>query len=102
MSEQTFNLDQRQFDLFDNPQIEAAKARLSEEERRAYERYGELAMAIDYEGGADGVPSYQKTAAKAYIDVLLNGSCTLEQMTKEELDVIENVYGKDWRKLLTD
>ena len=86
--------------LFNNPQAKAALASMSDEQKDHYKRLGECLFAdniFDQEDPRDydDMPEFLKDAV-AYIDEALKSGLHPRDLTKEDVKVLEETYGKQW------
>ena len=83
-------------DLFANPNLQAAKAALTPEQREKYAKIGENLYAdLDNTGKFDPLEKRLKQAS-AYIIEGIKAGLLPKELSKDELRVLEEVLGKTW------
>lgn len=86
-------------DLFNNPMILAALKAMPVEERERYKKIGEeMYGTIDFEESKilNNIPVPMQDAAN-YLHIQLRSGLAEEDMEKNEIALMEEVYGKQWR-----
>jgi hypothetical protein len=93
--------------VFNNPAIEKIKQNMSQEELDKYEKYGEEMygnMDMDMNMNMDmNNNSLEDGAYKHCCKLLLAGlksGLEIDELTEEEINVIEKIHGKDWKNKL--
>ena len=87
------------YDLFNNPMVTNARKSLSKSDIERYEAWGEAVFSdIDYETAA--VTNYPPPMvnALAYIETSLKSGQHPSTMTKDELNILSEMRGKEWYK----
>lgn len=87
--------------LWDNDMVKSAKQNMSPEDLDRYKKIGELMYRdVDFQTSklndeGDSFPPFVIDAAN-YIVELLKSGIHPSMLEKEEIDVMNNVYGKEW------
>lgn len=82
--------------LWDNEMVENAKKHLSKEDLEKYKKIGEsMYKDIDYETNMYTSPALLDDAV-AYITESIKSGLHISFTTKEERDILETFYGKEW------
>lgn len=85
--------------LFNNPMVKAAMDSLSEQDKEKYREWGENIFGhIDFETSKaiKNMPP-PVTDAVAYIEVALRSGLAVEDLDENEVNLMENVFGTEWK-----
>ena len=86
-------------DLFDNPMVNAARAAMSDEDKKKYEEIGEqLYNTIDFEKTDYNDPDQKMAEAVACIEAQLQSGLHPSFLEKNEKAVLDDVRGNEWYK----
>ena len=87
--------------LWNNPMVEKAKKSLSEDDLKHYKEIGEsMYKDVDFETSSingQNIPPFISNSLN-YIVNGINSGLHISMLDKDEVNLLENIYGKEWYK----
>lgn len=94
----TMTLEERDgYDLFKDKNIASLFEKIPEELKKEYKKQGEYMYEKDY-AAIDNDLEYKLTESAAYIVEGLKSGLRPSQLSKDEIEVMRTMYGKNWFK----
>lgn len=84
-------------DLFNNPMVDEARKNMTPEMLQRYTTYGEQLHSINFENVMTD-KMIQISNCMFWLDKALKAGLLVEDLTKDEINFLEQELGKDWQK----